>query len=73
MDKAEAIKIIKYEFGKTHKVELAEENDKAFVFYCKAKNPNLIPSGIIVALNKSTKKTGLSIISVEEAINACIE
>ena len=71
MDKSEAIKIIKNEFGKTYKVKLVEENDKAYAFYCKAKNSSLIPSGIIVALNKSTRKIGSSIISVEEAINAC--
>lgn len=71
MDRSEAIKIVKKEFGKTHKVKLAEENDQTFVFYCEIKLPNHIPSGMIVAINKTTKKIGMSITSTEDAIKGC--
>ena len=50
-------------------VKKVRENDTAYGFLCE--NDDLIPSKLIVAVNKTNGKLGFSIKSSEEAFSNC--
>lgn len=50
-------------------IKKVRENSQVCVFMCEAKNKDIIPGKIAVAVNKSNLKMGSSLFSFEEAIS----
>lgn len=54
--------------SKEYSINLEKMTDKEFVFLCRAKDPDMVPGTVVVAVNKNTGKIGSSLLSVEEAV-----
>lgn len=72
IDERKAKNIVESEYGDGRKVKPLGDKGRAFVFLCENKNPNIIPSKIVVAVNKETGKIGASIHSENDAIKGCM-
>ena len=66
MTEKEAMKIAESTTGANYKLKSLGSKKNAFVFH--ANDNNVIPSDVIIAVNKESGKTGASIISIEEAV-----
>ena len=65
MTKEQAEKVAKASVDASYKLKSLGTKKNTFVFH--ANNDNVIPSDVIIAVNKESGKTGASMFSVEEA------
>ena len=66
MTKKEARKIAEASTGANYKLKSLGTKKNTFVFH--ANDNNVMPSDVIIAVNKESGKTGASMFSVEEAV-----
>lgn len=64
--------IVVADYGEDRKISLYKETSRAFIFMCESLDKNVIPSKIVVAVNKESGKTGASIFSEEAAVKGCM-
>ena len=67
-----AINLVKREL-RGYRIRKLRETPQVFLFMCKAPDPNMIPSKIVVAVNKKTSAMGSSIKSIDEAIDQALK
>lgn len=66
MTEKEAKKVAEASVGANYKLKLLGSKGNAFVFH--ANDDRVIPSDVLIAVNKESGKTGASMFSAEEAI-----
>lgn len=71
MDESKAKAIAQKEVGNQYSVSLYRTTPRAYMFKCDAED--LIPSVLIVAVNKDTGNTGSSMTNPTEALNLCLK
>lgn len=59
--------------GSDYSISFEKERPNAYLFVCRSNEKNRIPSGLIVAVNKTTGQFGISITSSEQAFQKCEE
>lgn len=67
-----AINLVKREL-RGYRIRKLRETPQVFLFMCEAPDPNMIPSKIVVAVNKKTSAMGSSIKSIDEAIDQALK
>ncbi len=72
IDLKKATAVVDSDYGEDRKISLYKETSRAFIFICESLAKNVIPSKIVVAVNKETGKTGASIFSEEAAVKGCM-
>ena len=71
MTRNEALKKVTMKMGKGFTISKLKDDRRAYLFLAKATDPSVIPSKLVCAVNRESGEMGFSIISVEEAIDAC--